>query len=232
MNTVRCLVVEDEPYSLRGLVDAINAMSDLEVVGEAGSLPEALGLDVGFDIVLLDLSLPGTCRRTAITTLLEAWPKVPVLVTTSFATGPDVVQAFGEGASGYVKKHADTKELHKAIKAVAAGRSYITPALEGYVRNSPGIVITERQRTILRLIAQGHTNAEVAAKLSLAERTVEGHIAEIRNRCSLQNRPRSELTRFAIESDPGCDLDEEQHELLRRTLAQVRRRLAPKHRRP
>lgn len=161
--------------------------------------------------MLLDLGLPGHCRRTATRTVIEVWPEVKVLVITAHATGPDVVQAFGEGASGYVTKHVGPKELAQALRLVASGASYVTPELAGHLLNA-GFELSERERSVLRLVGRGCSNAEVARDLHLAPKTVENHIAIIRTKAGLVNRPRSELTRFALESDPACLLTPEEHD--------------------
>ena len=124
--------------------------------------------------------------------------------------GYDVVQAFAEGASGYVTKNASPDELVRALQAVAAGGTYVTPDLAGHLLNGT-FRLTERQRAVLRLVGMGLTNADVARELCLTEKTVENYLAAIRGACGLLNRPRSELTRFAIESDPGCLLEPQQH---------------------
>lgn len=201
----------------RGLAVGLRMMDGVEVVGEAESLAEALSHPGPVDVVLLDLGLPGHCRRTATRTVREVWPEVGVLVITAHATGPDVVQAFAEGASGYVTKHVGPAELARALRLVAEGSSYVTPELAGHLLNA-GFRLSDRERAVLRLVGSGLSNKEVAKQLHLAEKTVEHRISAIRTKAGLLKRPRSELTRFALEADPACWLAPEEHD-----TAQARR---------
>lgn len=211
MGALRCLVVDDDHFMRQGLAAGLRTMGGVEVVDEAGSLTEALAHPGPVDVVLLDLGLPGHCRRTAIRSVIDAWPEVKVLVITGHATGPDVVQAFGEGASGYVTKHVGPVELAQALGVVASGSSYVTPELAGHLLNA-GFMLSDRERSVLRLVGRGLSNGEVADQLHLAEKTVENQIAAIRAKVGLLHRPRSELTRFALESDPACLLSLEEHD--------------------
>lgn len=222
MTPVRCLVVDDEHFVRRGLADGLAAMDGVEVAGEAGSVDEALSHAGAVDLVLLDLGLPGTCRRTATSTIIGAWPDVRVLVITAHATGPDVVQAFGEGASGYVTKNIGPLELAEAIRTVAAGGSYVTPELAGHLLNAD-CELTDQEQRVLRLVGRGLTNIEVGAKLFIASRTVDKHLGAIRRKAGLLNRARSEITQFALLHDPGCQLTPEEHDRAREAEKATRR---------
>ena len=186
-------------------------MDGVELIGIAGSLPGALGYKEGADVVLLDLGLPSTCRRSVIAHLHQFWPAAGVLVITGHATGPDVVQAFGEGALGYVTKGVEPDELEMAIRIVAAGGSYVTPSLAGHLLDA-NLQLTAGELAVLRLVAEGQSDKEVAATLGIKVKTVENRIRLIRGKAKLVNEPRSALTRFARECDPGCLLRSDEHE--------------------
>jgi DNA-binding NarL/FixJ family response regulator len=227
MNPVRCMVVDDDELLRNALADELEAMGGVEVVATAGDLEEALTLTSPVDVVLLDLSLPGSCRRTATETVLGAWPHARVLVITAYATGPDVVQAFAEGARGYLTKHARSDELAAAIRAVAAGGTYVTPTLAGHLLNA-GLRLSRGERAVLRYVAEGLTDKQVAAVLHISDKTVENRLASVRVKAGLVERSRSLLTRFAYESDPFCLLDADEHEEKDRRLGRRRRRRSPK----
>lgn len=210
-------MVDDDHFFREGLASGLRAMADVAFVGAAASLPEALGHD-GADVVLLDLGLPSTCRRSVIAHLHEAWPQVAVLVVTGHATGPDVVQAFAEGALGYVTKGVEPCELAKAIATVAAGGEYLTPSLAGHLMDF-ALRLSNGELSVLRLIAEGQSDKEVAATLGVKVTTVENRIRTIRTKANLVNEPRSALTRFAADCDPACPLRAAEHE------ARSRRRL-------
>ncbi len=209
MEPVQCLVVDDDHYFREGLAAGLRAMDGVALLGAAGSLLEALDHEPA-DVVLLDLGLPTTCRRSVIGHLLDAWPQAAVLVVTGHATGPDVVQAFGEGALGYVTKGVDPPELAVAIATVAAGGEYVTPTLAGHLMEAD-LRLSDGELSVLRLIAEGQSDKEVAATLRIKVKTVENRIRKIRVKARLVNESRSALTRFATECDQGCLLRPDQH---------------------
>jgi DNA-binding NarL/FixJ family response regulator len=208
---VKCLVVDDDHYYREGLAEGLRRMDGVEVVGSAGSLIEAVGAAHDPDVVLLDLGLPSTCRRSVIAHIRQALPDAAILVVTGHATNPDVVQAFGEGARGYLTKGVQPAELATAIQTVAAGGTYLTPSLAGHLLDAR-LRLTTGERAVLRLVAEGQSDKEVAATLGIKLRTVENRIRLIRGKAELVHEPRSALTRFARECDPGCLLRPDEHD--------------------
>lgn len=211
MTPVTCLLVDDDHFVREGLAAGLRAIAGINLVGTAGTLEDALHGREPVDIVLLDLSLPTSCRRTATGTILAAWPRTRVLVITAYATGPDILQAFSEGARGYVTKSAGPEELAQAVHAVAAGQTYVTPTLAGHLLNA-GLRLSRGERAVLRHVAEGRSDKDIAAALHLSPSTVENRLAAIRSKAVLLGRSRSELTKFAHECDPFCGLTPRQHE--------------------
>lgn len=217
VSEIRCLLVDDDHFMREGLAAELRQMEGVALVGTAGDLGEALGHPGPVDVVLLDLGLPGTCRRTATEAVLELWPTAKVLVITAYATGPDVVQAFAEGARGYLAKNVRPQELGDALHTVAGGRTYCTPTLAGHLLNA-GLRLTPAERGVLRHVAEGLTDRQVAAVMNVSESTVEHRLADVRVKAGLLDRSRSLLTRFAYDCDPHCQLKPEEHEEADRRL--------------
>jgi two-component system response regulator NreC len=177
----------------------------MHVVGEVGDADAALRMIETRrpDVLVLDLSMPGRSSRSAIRELVEAGSTTRVVVLTmqddpAFARG-----AMRAGAAGYVLKEAADEELVAAVRAAAAGETYLNPKLGALLAaappESPGLPddLTEREADILRLIALGHTNREIAEQLFLSVRTVESHRAHIQQK--LGRTTRAELVRYALD---------------------------------
>lgn len=181
MSPIRCLVADDESFMREGLADAVNAAPDLELVGAVAHLDAVLNHPGPVDVVLLDLSLRRSCRRRAIPSVRSAHPKARVLVITAYATGRDVVQAFGEGAAGYFAKGAPSDELLAALRTVAARRTYCPPTLAGNLLNA-GLSLTEHESALLRCLAAGMTAAQAAGSLQISPDMVELRMADVRQK--------------------------------------------------
>lgn len=231
---ISVLVVDDDRFFRQGLEDELARMDGIRVIARAGVLEEALGQDVRPDVVLLDLGLPGSCRRIATGDVLARWPSAQVLVITAYASGPDVVLAFAEGARGYLAKTVDPGELLDALRAVASGRSYVTPTLAGHLLGA-GLHLTPAERAVLRHVAEGLTDKQVAATLGISPKAVENRLASVRLKAGLAEGSRSAITRFAIDADPFCQLSPAEHLAeesrrrgrLRRLIADRRSRRRP-----
>ena len=190
MASVRVLVVEDHPLFRKGVVALLAAEPDLEVAGTAGSGEEAVGraADLRPDVVLMDLQLPGMSGIEATRVIAAADPDVRVLVLSLFEDEDSVFLALRAGARGYVLKDADEEELTGAIRAVARGEAIFSRAIAGRVlaffsqsRAAPKVFpeLTDREREILDLIAQGHPNPSIARRLSLSPKTVANYVSAI-----------------------------------------------------
>ena len=190
MASLRVLVVEDHPLFRKGVVSLLNAEPDLEVAGVAGSGEEAVtrATELRPDVVLMDLQLPGISGIEATRAIVAADPQVRVLVLSLFEDEDSVFLALRAGARGYVLKDADEEELTGAIRAVARGEAIFSQAVAGRVlaffaqpRPAPKAFpeLTDREREILGLIANGHPNPSIARTLSLSPKTVANYVSAI-----------------------------------------------------
>jgi DNA-binding NarL/FixJ family response regulator len=187
---VRVLVVEDHPLFRRGVVTLLDGVPDLAVAGvaESGEDAVAQAAELRPDVVLMDLQLPGISGIEATRAIVTADPEVRVLVLSLFEDEESVFLALRAGARGYVLKDADEEELTGAIRAVARGEAIFSRAIAGRVlaffaqpREAPKVfpALTEREREILGLIAQGHPNPSIARRLSLSPKTVANYVSAI-----------------------------------------------------
>jgi len=192
---IRILIVDDHPVVREGLMAVLEGIPDIRVVGTAQSAEEALAAikTVRPDIVLLDLELPGMSGIDAIPRLIAGGDHVRVIVLTAYDTEERVLGAIRAGAGGYLLKGAAAAEIVHAIRAVREGGSYLTPRVATQVmaqvvsRGRSG-VLSEREREVLRLIAQGRSNKQIGRQLSITERTVKFHVTSIFNKLGTDNR--------------------------------------------
>jgi two-component system response regulator NreC len=193
--SVRVLIVDDRPSARAGLALLVNAEEDLEVVGEAGSagdgVAEARALRP--DVILLDA---GLCKQRD-ADLCQTLAREAQVVVLSVQDEPQEVREVLEvGASGYVLKQTLETELVAAIREVAAGRRYVPPGLGARLivaenaeqRDAADDPLSDRERQVLRLLALGHTNQEIAEKLNISVRTAESHRAHIMQKLRLSTR--------------------------------------------
>jgi DNA-binding NarL/FixJ family response regulator len=202
---IRVLVCDDHAMLRTGLRLLLDAEPDLEVVGEAADADEAIDCARALepDVVLLDVVLPGRNGVDALPDLLAAAPGTKALML-SMQDDPSYVRgAFGAGASGYVPKEAADHELVHAVREVAAGRTFVHPlvgarlAVAEVEEAPPGTEpLSEREREVVRLLALGHTNQEIAKLLTISVRTVETHRAHIVRKLGLKTR--AEIVRYAL----------------------------------
>jgi two-component system, NarL family, response regulator NreC len=205
--SIRTVIVDDHAVVRSGLRLVLEGESDIEVVAEAADARNAVFEARAHhpDVILLDVVMPGRSGIEAIPDLLEESPESKVLVLSMQDDPAYVREAFGAGASGYVLKEAADAEVVAAVREVAAGERYVHPALgarlvvaeaEERVRAEED-PLSEREHEILRLLALGHTNQEIAGKLFLSVRTVETHRAHIMQKLRISTR--AELVRYALE---------------------------------
>jgi len=195
---IRALLVDDHQIVRSGVRRVLEATGRFEIVGEAAEVGEALERArlLRPDVVVLDLTLRDGSGLDAIADLRELGTRVVIL---SMQDEPAYARkAFELGAQGYVVKDAADEELADAIDAVLADRIYVHPALAArLVLGDPEDDLTERERQILRLIALGYTNQEIAGQLFLSVRTIEAHRRHILDKLRLTTR--AELVRYALE---------------------------------
>ncbi len=188
--TLQVLVVEDHPLFRRGVVALLDGSDGLSVAGTAASGEEAVALaaELRPDVVLMDLQLPGMSGIEATRAIVAAHPTVAVLVLTLFEDEESVFLALRAGARGYVLKDADEEELIAAVRAVRRGEAIFSRAVAGRVlayfaapRPEPKVfpTLTDREREILALIAQGRPNPAIARELFLSPKTVANYVSAI-----------------------------------------------------
>ncbi len=206
--TIRVLVIDDHAVVRSGIRLLLDAEEDIEVVAEAGTAEEgvrAARLEKP-DVVLLDVVMPGKSGIEATPDIRAAAKSAEVLVLSMQDDPSYVREAFAAGASGYVLKEAVDVEVVQAVREVAAGRKYVHPALGARLAaaeaedamKAASDPLSEREREVLRLLALGHTNQEIAKMLYISVRTAETHRAHIMQKLGLQTR--AELVRHALAS--------------------------------
>ena len=203
---MRVLLVDDHAVVRSGLRLLLQNEDDIEVVGEAGSARSAIleARSVRPDLVLMDVTMPDGSGLDAVPTLLHEHEGLKVLVLSMEDDPRYVREAFTVGASGYVLKEAADTEVVAAIREVARGGRYVHPELGARLiaaetdeqRRAEENPLSEREQEVLRLLALGHTNQEIAKQLYISVRTAETHRAHIMQKLRLQTR--AELVRYAL----------------------------------
>ena len=204
--SVRVLIVEPQALVRAGLASLVNAAGDLEAVGEAGSAGEAIfeARATKPDVVLLDVTTEQSAIE-AVSRLLHERPEIKVLVLSKKDDPRDVREAFEAGASGYVLEQGVDDDLVPAIREVSGGGRYVRPELGARLvaaetaeqRRADDDPLSDREREVLRLLALGHTNQEIAKELFISVRTAEAHRAHIMQKLRLSSR--AELVRYALD---------------------------------
>jgi two-component system, NarL family, response regulator NreC len=201
------VIADDHTVVRKGLRLLIDAEPGLRVVAEAGTAHDALRMARAHraGVLILDLNMPGGSSLEAIPQIREEAPMTAIVVLTMQNDPAFARQALQSGAAGFVLKEAADDELLEAIRLAATGGIYLNPTLGARLAAQPPAPagppddLSERELSVLRLIALGHTNSEIAGQLHLSVRTVESHRAHIqqKTRCST----RAELVRYALEHD-------------------------------
>jgi DNA-binding NarL/FixJ family response regulator len=191
---IRLLLVDDHPVVRAGLRALLEGQPDLTVVGEAGE-PEAVAGLVAQrrpDVVLMDLNLGPGPGGASLTASLQRLPDPPrILVLTTYDTEADILAAVEAGAVGYLLKDAPPEELFRAVRSTARGETVLAPAVAArLVRRTAalGTVLTEREVAILKLLAEGLTNKEMAKSLFVSEATVKTHLSHIYTKLGVETR--------------------------------------------
>jgi two-component system response regulator NreC len=203
---IRVLVVDDHAVVRSGLRLLIDAEADMESVGEAGSVRDAVfeARSTNPDLVLMDVTMPDESGLEGVPKLLHEHPDVKVLILSMQDDPRYVREAFAVGASGYVLKEAVDSEVVNAIREVAAGGRYVHPELGARLiaadaeaaRQAEEDPLSDREREVLRLLALGFTNQEIAKQLFISVRTAETHRAHVMQKLRLASR--AELVRYAM----------------------------------
>ena len=203
---IRVVVCDDQEVVREGLRAIVGTAPGLEVVGVAGDGAEVVELVARThpDVVLMDLNMPGVTGVQATRVLREKFPAVKVLVLTTYDADEWVFDAIRAGASGYLLKDAPRADLIGAIEGTAAGKTFVDPSIAGKLLTqvaTPAVArdtalanaLSGRERDVLRLLAQGLTNAEIAGQLFLSEGTIRNYVSAIFEKLGVSDRTRAAL---------------------------------------
>lgn len=208
---VRILLVDDHAVLRAGLRLLLEREEGLVPVGEAATAEEALRMlpRLTPDVVVIDIEMPGMGGIEGAIRIRERTPDARILFLSMHDQARDVRRAFEAGADGYLLKSAADEELVRAVRAVAAGQRYVHPALGAVLAAPPSDgpldELTSREREVLRLLALGHTNQEIAERVIVSVRTVESHRAHVMTK--LRVTTRAGLVRAALEAGLLADDD-------------------------
>ena len=201
---IRVLIVDDHQVLRAGLAFALKSCAEIEVVGEADDGEEAVELcaELHPDVVLMDVVMPNMDGPTAIQLIREKYPRINVLVLSTFYDEAYVHAAVRAGAVGYVLKNVSTDELVTAIRNASLGKTTLSPeAAQALIQITQSLPqqdfgLTAREREVLALLTQGLSNLEIAARLSVSLSTVKRHVSDILDKLHVANR--AEAVAFAL----------------------------------
>jgi DNA-binding NarL/FixJ family response regulator len=207
--TVRVLVADDQPLIRSGFRMVIDERADLELVGEAADGEQAieLALELDPDVILMDIRMPKLDGVEATRRLAEAGSRSRILVLTTFDLDEYVYAAVRVGASGFLLKDVEPAQLVDAIRVVAAGNTLFGPAATRHLVErfthvpdttlAPGLdQLTDREREILRMLAEGLSNAEIASRLYLGETTVKSHVSAVLRKLGVRDRVQAVIAAY------------------------------------
>jgi two-component system, NarL family, response regulator LiaR len=200
---IRVLIADDHAVVRQGLRTFLEVQDDIEVVGEAGDGLEALSMVEAFspDVVVMDLLMPRLSGIEATQRIGELRPATKFIVLTSFLDDDKIFAAVRAGAAGYLLKDVRPQELGEAIRTVSRGEALLHPAVAAKLmqefahedRPSAAQTLTEREMEVLRLIAKGRANKEIALELGVAEKTAKTHVSNILQKLNLADRTQAAL---------------------------------------
>ncbi len=207
--TITIVLADDHLIVRQGLRALLEAETDFDVIGEAGDGLEALDLvrKLNPDVVILDLMMPGLSGLEVARQLSKQTPDVKIIILSMYDDEGFVLEALSNGVSAYVLKDAGSTDLIQAVREVKDGHRYLSPplsdrAIEVYEQMTKAgttdkyETLTTREREVLHLTAEGHTNNEIAVRLGISVRTAETHRSKVMNKLDIHNQ--ADLTRYAL----------------------------------
>lgn len=216
---IRLLVVDDHPVVRKGLIAMLETESSIELVGEASSGAEAVekALALRPQVVLMDLVMPGMDGIEATRLIKQQAPEVNVLVLTSFSTSDKVLPSLSAGAIGYLLKDSSSIDLVRAIQQVAQGEAWLHPSVTRQVLRQisgadepegPTEKLTDRELEVLRYMARGYSNQEIARLMVLSNATIHSHVSRVLNKLNASSRTQAVIYGLraglvTIEEDKG-----------------------------
>jgi DNA-binding NarL/FixJ family response regulator len=194
--SIRVVIADDHNVVRKGIRDLLLDEGDIDVVGEARTGQEAVDLALALipDVVVMDINMPELSGVEATRTIRAAAPGVRVLALTAYTDDPYIYGLLDAGASGYILKTAEGRDIVRAVRATAAGQAALDPAIAPRLiarLTQPaghGDTLTERELDVLRLAARGLTNKQIGAELNISDRTVQNHLANIYGRLGVASR--------------------------------------------
>lgn len=205
MSKIRLVVTDDHPLFRGGVIHSLNSEADFNVVGEAGSGEEAYQAvaEQMPDVLIMDITMPGIGGIEAARRIAQDFPAVHIMMLTVSENEDDLMGALKAGARGYVLKGAAANEVANAVRTVASGGVYVTPALASGIlfemthseQTAPDPIneLSEREREILSLVAKGLTNREIGDQLHLAEKTVKHYMTNVLQKLQVRTRVEAAL---------------------------------------
>jgi len=194
------LLADDHLVVRTGLSQLLKSFGDIEVLGAAADGDEAIAMAEQRqpDVVLMDLSMPGTDGVEATRRIVSSLPEARVVVFTSFSDRERILDALDAGAIGYLLKDAEPDELHRAILAATRGESPLAPKaahalISARTERRPSCELTDREREVLVLLTQGLANKQIARRLGIAEKTVKAHLTNVFQRIGVADRTQAAL---------------------------------------
>lgn len=201
MDALRVLIADDHPLFRKGLRALVETLPAMEVVGEAATSAEAIALAASLapDVIVMDLQMPGDSGLVATRVILNASPHIRILMVTFSDDNESVFTALRAGARGYVLKDAGEGAMGRAIQAVGRGEAIFSPAIavrlmDYFAAPHPAVpkelfpTLTDREREILRLLAQGQSNPDIAQALALSVKTVHNYVSNIFSKLQVADR--------------------------------------------
>ena len=191
---IRILIVDDHPIVRSGLASVLSSQPDFDVVGEASDGQQAVveASRLAPDLVLMDLRMPVRNGVDASAAILAERPSTRVVVLTTYASDGEVLRAIEAGAVGYLLKDVPHDELFRALRAVVRGERYLAPAVTERLmarwQQPARATLTERELDVLRCVARGDGNKQIAASLGITEPTVKAHLVHIFDKLGVENR--------------------------------------------
>ncbi len=201
---IRIVIADDHPLFREGVAQSLSGVPDFTVVGQAGSGEEAFALVGNLlpDVLLLDVTMPGDGGIVTAGKVAAAWPVVRIMMLTVSEDQDTLMAALKAGARGYVLKGVTARDLANAVRVVAGGVIYISPALAGGIlfeltarkqADDPLTALTDREREILGLVAEGLTNREIGDHLHLAEKTIKHYMTNVLQKLQVRSRVEAAL---------------------------------------
>jgi two-component system, NarL family, response regulator LiaR len=194
--SIRVVIADDHTVVRKGIRDLLSDEEDIAVVGEARNGHEAVDLATALqpDVVVMDIAMPELTGVEATRQIRTQAPDVRVLVLTAYDDDPYIYSLLDAGATGYILKTAESREIVRAVRATAAGQSALDPAVAPRLiarltkPAAGGDTLTERELNVLRLAARGQTNKQIGAELAISDRTVQNHLANIYAKLGVASR--------------------------------------------